>query len=176
MAASSSMNTNPDYNNKFLLAGGVKLRDPHNSQTTRLRDLTQQANFEELAQTKSHWCVDSHKCKSVFVPLLRFTQPLTIRPKKSHQCWIHHQHYRRQLAIHNTAERWMSPWCARALTQRPPHFQYEYWWKIPPIFLQLMPDTTNICSYNKTIWDACNYSFTHTLTVPIQDLKSKNIL
>lgn len=53
MAACSSMNTNPDLTSKFPLAGGVKLHDPRNSQTTSLRTLMHKANYEKLSKTKS---------------------------------------------------------------------------------------------------------------------------
>ena len=56
MAACSCMNTNPDYTGKFLLAGGVKLRDPHNTQAARLRSLTRQANLEELEKELTDEC------------------------------------------------------------------------------------------------------------------------
>lgn len=53
-ATCSSMNTNPALTNKFPLAGGVKLHDPHNSQTTSLRALMHKANYKELSKTKSN--------------------------------------------------------------------------------------------------------------------------
>lgn len=53
MTASSNENPNPDYANRFLPAGGVKLFESYNSQTTRLKTLTYKASYKELAQTMS---------------------------------------------------------------------------------------------------------------------------
>lgn len=60
MTASSNENPNPDYTNRFLPAGGVKLFESYNSQTTRLKILTYKASYKELGQAMSNECTDSH--------------------------------------------------------------------------------------------------------------------